>query len=244
MLKNILTYKEYKEIVDHCKNCKSSYAIKDFIGDVFREFEKSNTNLVLTLMEYIETNHKSLQGISDLIQNDHLDINEELHFLALPSIEYTYSYLISFLGKPNGLNKSVGYKPELPISKIRTVLKRLKAEKFCEFSDISKVLIKFQENEDSVGEKIKWIDKSARNKQVNYRTLLLLLGNIYEDGIIYSRNQILASEINRLFLKNDGKNFSVDNVKTLATRYKKDLKSNKASSVREILLGKIVGNLR
>jgi hypothetical protein len=246
MLKNILTYKEYKEIIDHCKNCKSSYAIKDFIDDIFGEFGKSNTNLVLSLMEYIEINNRSLQGISDLIENDHLDIYEELKFLKTPTLEYLYSYLIYILDNKGYGNQKrenieeVNFQSKIPIKKTAHILSRLKEKQFCNFSDVSKIIWVFSQVDKKNAKKIQWIDKSGKAKQPNYQTLFFMLDNICGAHIISTARHNLIISINKSFYNSEGKSFEMDNMFQVLKRYRNKKRENRNLEKREMLLKDLI----
>ncbi len=247
MLQKILTNKEFKEIYDHCRLCKGSYAIKDFIEDIFKEFGSSNTNLTLTLMEFIESQYPALQGRQDLANNNYLNFKEEeeLNNIKEPSIEYLYSFLIyltenkktNFRGNGDDDEQEKIFKTHLDAKKLETVFNGLREKGYCKFSSFESVQwIFFESKDETKFEKICWIDQNIKNKDTNYQTLLFLLEQIVSDFNLLDRGQTKRAIIGR-FNNSSSKEFHENNFKSVIQRYNKNKKDRKLSpSFKKILV--------
>lgn len=233
MLQKILTNKEFKEIYDHCRSCKGSYAIKDFIGDIFKEFENSNTNLSLVLMEFIESQYHDLQGRQDLANNKYLSFKEEqsereeLKDIKEPAIEYLYSYLIyltennqDYLQSKVDTKEGV-FKTHLEVKEIEKILNNLEEKGYCKYSSFAAIKwIFFEDKNETNHEKILWVD-SAKNKETNGQTLLFFLDQIITGFDLTDRGSTKRSIIKR-FSKSNGEEFQDSSFKSVIQRYNKD----------------------
>jgi len=154
MINNILTYSDFREIAEHCKHCLGGLGIRDFIKDIFREFGKSNTNLALSMMEYLEQNYQPIEGIEGLIDHEYdiLNFRDEVPEIENASIEYLYMLLNDIAEKRTIEVKSrdvekMYIKAKYDINKLNRILTNLKSQNFCEFTDVSKVNWIFLEKE-------------------------------------------------------------------------------------------------
>lgn len=231
MLKNILTYKDYQEIVENCKNCLGGFGIRDFITDIFKVFGNSNTNLELSLMEYLELNYQPIEGIEGLIDRkyDILNFKDEVPEIENAALEYLYMLLNSMVDNPkNEISKDqrvkMNFRSMYSNDQLKKILERFKKEKVCDFSDVSKIMWIFTNEEpNSKSEKIKWTYMPLKLTSPFYRGIYYLISEVFKNDLDYFKRSVLYSEVNKRFIKSDDTQFTIDALRQNYNRYKEDL---------------------
>jgi hypothetical protein len=248
MIGNILTYKEYQEVVEHCRTCKSAFAIKYFVDDVFNEYRRFNTDLETSLMEYIESNYKTLNGDFELAYYDILNLREDIPQYEDPSLEYLYSYLVLLSDKEKP-GKKIDTAKAMPFSlkenitprQISKVLASIKDKGFCTFSSPARVNWIFSGNEKGAnGEKIQWIDKAVKNKGGNYHTLLAFLEAFCMTNHLNTSANMLWILVSKRFVNIEGKEFTFAAFKQVITRYKEAASKGKMSPRVNLIMNNII----
>jgi hypothetical protein len=234
MLKNILTYRDYREIVDNCKNCLGGLGIRDFITDIFKVFGSSNTNLELSLMEYLELNYQPIEGIEGLIDRkyDILNFKDEVPEIENASIEYLYMLLNSMIENPKTeISKSqsvkMDFRSKYSNEQIKNILERFKKEKVCDFSDVSTIMWIFTDKEpNSKSEKIKWTYIPPKLTVPFNRGIYYFMSEVFENDMDFFKRNTLYNEVNKRFIKPDNTQFTIDSLRQTYNRFKEDLEIN------------------
>lgn len=244
MIQNVLTSRDYVEIIEHCASAKNNFAVRDFIADLIVQSRRYNTNIEIALMERLEKKYPKL--FDGLITPIDLIPDEPVENGLQDRMEFLYGYLIKCIQIKEftkGSNKIYLHDciAQSKRSKLPYILKDLKSKGFCTFSSVKNIAWIFEKSTtsaeaqvDEKSERIRWVDKASKSKGANYRTLLLFLKEIAPD--LFTGKSNLNKIVCNDFLGLDGKQFKYTNLKRIITSFKGRRKSETINTPRAKLL--------